>query len=67
MGSNLHNQNYKARSASLRAFCTLLEGVDSNKMELAINSALSEFLNMLDDNSKDVQGSAAFCLSKISE
>lgn len=47
--------------------CTLMEGADTVRMQSALANALLEFVRMLDDNSKEVQSSAAFCLSKIAE
>lgn len=67
VSKNISSLDYKCRSASLRAFCTLLEGTDIDKMEAAITSAIHEFLRLLDDNSKDVQYNAAFSLNKIAE
>lgn len=64
---NIGNADFKVRSACLRAFCTLLEGANSTKMEGAISSALKVFLGLLDDSSIDVQYNAAFCLNKIAE
>jgi importin subunit beta-1 len=67
VAANISHQNWKHRQASLRAFCTLLEGSDTHKMQSATVKALVEFIRLLDDNSEDVQFNAAFCLNKIAE
>ena len=67
VSGNISHPDWKHRQASLRAFCTLLEGTDTNKMQSAILKALVEFIRMLDDTNSDVQYNAAFCLNKIAE
>lgn len=67
VAANIGHQDWKKRQASLRAFCTLLEGADTNKMRSSTLKALLEFIRLLDDNSQDVQHNAAFCLNKIAE
>lgn len=64
--THIHSEDHKARSASLRALCSLFGGVQKSNMEQAINCALTELLKMLEDSNRDVLHSAFFCLSRIS-
>lgn len=65
--STIGNQDWKQRQASLKAFTSLLDGLDHEAMVSMTTAALTEFSRLLDDNSIMVQLSASFSLSRISE
>lgn len=67
VAATISDGDWIKRQASIKAFTSLLDGMEGEEISKLSTNALSEFLKLLNDNSVNVQASAAFSLSKISE